>query len=291
MTRIIVCAAAMCIAAGAPLFAQERTDMKVTRQVDWEGSRVVVEVRHDLDMSAPSLVRAKADAETDLQQRLPEVLGPALGSLVVDSSHLLSDYSASDPALYARLADIALHAQRTDLSLTEDFTALVAHYVVPFFGDQGIGSPFFPSRATPVHRRLGDVTTRAYTGLLIFARGMLPAAGGRHAAARPALFPRIWDEQMNLVLEKGMCTPQALSRWGMVGYSAAVDDPTADLRVGNLPLRLAARGVFGDNSTDIIISNDGANQLLALPENIALLREGRIVIVYDSLEAQSPTIR
>jgi hypothetical protein len=81
-----------------------------------------------------------------------------------------------------------------------------------------------------------------------------------------------------------MCTPQALSRWGMVGYSAAVDDPSADLRVGNVPLRLAARGVFGDNNTDLIISTDGANQLLAMPENIALLREGRIVIVYDRLE-------
>ena len=159
------------------------------------------------------------------------------------------------------------------------------HYAVPFFGDWGIGSPFFPAQAVPIRRRLGDVTTRAYTGLLIFARGMLPAAGGnRMVAARPALFPRIWDEQMNLVLEKGMCTPESLSRWGMVGYSAAVDDPSADLRVGNVPLRLAARGVFGDNNTDIVVSTDGARQLLALPENIALLREGRIVIVYDSLQ-------
>lgn len=295
MTRFFVCAAAMCIAAAAHLPAQEHTDMTVTRRVDWAGGRIVVEVRHGLDMSTPSLVRAKSDAETDLEQRLPEALGPALGSLVVDSSHVLSDYDAGDPALYARLADIALHAQRTDVSLTEDFTALVAHYAVPFFGDQGIGSPFFPSRAAPIRRRLGDVTTRPYTGLLIFARGMLPAAGGRMTAARPALFPRIWDEQMNLVLEKGMCAPQALSRWGMVGYSETVDDPVADLRVGAVPLRLAARGVFGDNSTDIIISTDGANQLLALPENIALLREGRIVIVYDTLEestaSQSPTMR
>jgi hypothetical protein len=102
--------------------------------------------------------------------------------------------------------------------------------------------------------------------------------------ARPALFPRIWDEQMNLLLDKGMCAPESLARWGMVGYSQAVDDPAADLRVGNVPLRLAARGVFGDNDTDIVISMDGARQLLALPENIALLQTGRIVIVYDSLE-------
>jgi hypothetical protein len=69
----------------------------------------------------------------------------------------------------------------------------------------------------------------------------------------------------------------------MVGYSAAVDDPAAALRVGNVPLRLAARGVFGDKDTDIVISMDGARQLLSLPANISLLQTGRILIVYDSL--------
>jgi hypothetical protein len=252
--------------------------------MEWAAGRIVMEVTRPLDVSTPSLVRAKADAETDLEQRLPEVLSRALGPLTVDSSHTLSDYFASEPGLSARLSDIALHAQRTDLFLTGDLTSLVARYAIPLFGEQGIGSPLYPSKATPVRRRLGDVTTRAYTGLLIFARGMLPSAGtSRLAAARPALFPRIWDEQMNLVLDKGMCTTESLAHWGMVGYSQEVDDPVADLRVGNVPLRLAARGVFGDKDTDIIISMDGARQLLALPENIALLQTGRIVIVYDSL--------
>jgi hypothetical protein len=281
MKKIIACIVLTCAAAAARLPAQ---DMKVSQLLDWPGGRVVVEVTRALDLSTPSLVRAKSDAETDLEQRLPEALARALGPLVIDSSHVLSDYAVSDASLSARLNDIALGAQRTDLSLTGDFSALVAHYSVPFFGERGIGKPFFPSRAVPIRRRLGDVTTRVYTGLLIFARGMLPAAGGdRVAAARPALFPRIWDEKMNLVLDRGMCAPESLARWGMVGYSDAVDDPSADLRVGNVPLRLAARGVFGDYSTDIIISMDGANQLLALPGNIALLREGRIVIVYDTL--------
>ena len=111
------------------------------------------------------------------------------------------------------------------------------------------------------------------------------------AAARPALFPRIWDEQMNLVLDKGMCSPQALSRWGMVGYSDGGGRP--DRRPARGKRAAAARRArrvrrqrHGHHHL-----HDGANQLLALPENIALLREGRIVIVYDTLETQSPTIR
>jgi hypothetical protein len=259
--------------------------LDITRTVDWAAGRVVMEVRRALDTSTPSLVKAKADAETDLDQRMPELLSRAVGPLTVDSSHVLSDYFSSDPGLAAKLNDAALRAQRTDLFLSQDFSALVARYAVPFFGEQGIAAPFFPSQATPIRRRLGDVATRPYTGLLIFAQGQLPAAGSsRTAQARPALFPRIWDEQMNLVLDRSMCAPESLARWGMVGYSQSVDDPVADLRVGAVPLRLAARGVFGDKDTDIVISMDGARQLLAIPRNIALLQQGRIVIVYDKLE-------
>jgi hypothetical protein len=259
--------------------------LDVTGTVDWAAARIVMETGTPLDPAAPNLIKAKADAETTLDKRLPEALAQALGPLTMDSSHFLSDYLASDPALAARLTDVALHAPRTDLFLTQDFSTLKARYAVPFFGDQGIGAPFFPSRATPIRRRLGDVTTRPYTGLLIFAQGLLPMVGtSSTAVARPALFPRIWDEQMNLVLDRTMCSPESLAQWGMVGYTQSLDDPKAVLRVGNLPLRLAARGVFGDHSTDVVISMDGARQLLALPENIALLQQGKIMIVYDSLE-------
>jgi len=287
MTRTL-CVFAVFAALSMPAAAQDsaapETALDVVSRVEWAAGRIVVEVTRPLDPSTPSLLRAKADAETELDQRLPDALSRALGPLTVDSSHMLSDYFNSDPGLFGRLNDVAIHAPRTDLFLTGDFASLVARYAIPFFGDKGIASPLYPSKATPIRRRLGDVSARAYTGLLIFARGMLPSAGtSRVAAARPALFPRIWDEQMNLVLDRDMCAPETLRTWGMVGYSSAVDDPAADLRVGAVPLRLAARGVFGDNDTDIVISMDGARQLLALPENIALLQQGRICIVYDKL--------
>jgi hypothetical protein len=286
MTKSFVFLIAMSVAAAGPLLAQDSAasspQLDVTTEVNWRGNRVVAQIIHPLDSSTPSTESAKATAETDLEQHLPQALLRALGPLIMDSSHTLSDYLTSDPGLYARFNEIVINAQRTDLFLTADLRSLVARYALPFFGEQGIGSPLYPSKSALIRRRLGDVTTRAFTGLLIFARGMLPSPGtSRMATVRPALFPRIWDEQMNLVLDKGMCAPEYLARWGIVGYTQALDDPTMDLRVGNVPLRLAARGVFGDNDTDIIISLEGARQLLASAENISLLQEGRIVIVYD----------
>jgi hypothetical protein len=256
----------------------------VSSVVNWTAGSITMEVTRALDPSIPSTVRAKQDAETDLEARLPQFLARTVAPLQVDSSHTLGDLLGADPALFARFAALDLGARRDELFLSHDFSSLVARYTLPLFGEGGVAAPLLPAQSTPLHRRLGYVPTRKFTGLLIYATGLLPEAGtGRMVAARPALFPRIWDEQMNLVLDKEMCSPDALSRWGMVGYVLRPDEDAATLRVGNLPLRLAARGVFGDSPADIVIPTEGARQLLTLAENRDLLREGRIVIVYDKL--------
>ena len=95
MTRTL-CVVALAAALSMPAAAQDKagadTPLDVVSRVDWAAGRIVVEVTRPLDLSTASLVRAKADAETDLEQRLPDALSRALGPLTVDSSHVLSDY-------------------------------------------------------------------------------------------------------------------------------------------------------------------------------------------------------
>ena len=257
----------------------------VRSRVDWAAGTLEVEVSHLLDASTASLPRAKSDAETDVQSRLQGFLVSSISPITVDSSHTYGDLLRNDPSLFTRVSARAAGAQEAGSSLSDDFSRLIARYSLPLFGAQGVASPLFQSRSVLIPRMLGWVPTRPFTGLLIYAKGMLPEVGtSRSIAARPALFPRIFDEEMTLVMERAMCSPEALGRWGMVGYAASLDDPVVVLRAGQLPLRLVARGVFGDKSTDIVIPSDGARQLLTLAENRELLRDGRIVIVYDSLD-------
>jgi hypothetical protein len=280
---LCLCIAGPCFAAGGASLVSE-PGYVVTSKVDWGGGTIAVEIVHALNPAMQSLVRAKGDAETEIQSRLSDFVTRAIADVTVDSSHTFGDLLGADPELFARVSQLARGGLKDEVFLTPDFSSLTVHYSLSLFGAQGIASPLYPSRETPIRRRLGYVTTRRFTGLLISASGILPESGtARRAAARPALFPRLWDERMNLVLDKEMCSPQALSRWGMVGYAQGLDDPVVPLRAGVLPLRLAARAVFGDKATDIVISTDGVRQLLALPENIALLQQGRIVIVYNSL--------
>jgi len=290
MSVIFLLAAAPALMAVGPTPIVTEPGYTVTGTVDWKSATLSVQVAHQLDASTPSLVRAKSDAETDIDARVPDFLSRALSVVTVDSSHTFADVLGSNASLYAKVNDLAAAAPRAEVSLSADFSTLNVRYAIPLFGDQGIATPLLPAVAAPPRRRLGDVVTRAYTGLLIFAQGPLPEIGTtRMVAAQPALFPRIWDEQMNLVLDKGMCNPASLARWGMVGYAQDIDDPAAALRVGAAPLRLVARAVFGEKGTDLVISTDGARQLLTREQNIDILREGRICVVYDSVGASAET--
>jgi len=101
------------------------------------------------------------------------------------------------------------------------------------------------------------------------------------AKAVPCLFPRVFDEKMNTILERNIVAPEAIYHWSIVGYTDDLAAAALEERTGDNPLRIAASGVFGTSRTDLIISREDALRILALPENRALLREGRIVVVID----------
>ena len=291
MKQLAVPVLVFCLLAALPLAAQtgrliiDEPGFSVRSRADWTAESLDVEVSRQLDPSIAALPRAKAHAETDIESRLSGFMIAVLSPLVIDSSHTYGDLLGSDPSLFSRVSELTSGARPRELFLSDDFTHLVARYALPFFGAQGIASPLVPSRAVPIQRALGWVPTRPFTGVVISAKGELPAVGSNAIAkARPAVFPRIFDESMTLVMDKSMCDPEALGRWGMVGYATGLADPVVFLRGGGLPLILAARAVFGTNATDIVIPTEGARQLLTLAENRNLLRDGRIVILYDSLE-------
>lgn len=282
---LALCAAGAFSAPAAPNLVLAEQGYTVNATIDWVGGALTVEIAHDLDPGTASLERAKGDAETDIDARLEGFLQRAIAPLTVDSSRTYDDLLGADPGFTARVRAVAVQATRTDLFLKPDFSSLVERYLLPLFGPRGIAAPLFPSRVTPLRPLLGEVTTRKYTGLVIDARGSLPEVGSqRTATLHPALLPKIWDDRMDLVLDAGRVDPASLAQWGMVGYARGLDDDAVVVRAGNLPLRLVARAVFGTKATDVVISTEGARQLLALADNITLLKQGRVVIVCGNLD-------
>ena len=81
-----------------------------------------------------------------------------------------------------------------------------------------------------------------------------------------------------------MCSPAALAKWGMVGYADTIDEDAILKRTGQHPLRISARAVFGDHPCDIVIPTDAARRLLSVVQNMELLKECRIIVIYRSLK-------
>lgn len=278
-------AAAVLALFAAPRALAAEPGFASTGRMDWEHGLLSVEITRDLDPSTDSLPRAKGDAETEIEARLAPLLVEALAAVQLDSARSFGDLLSADPTIFSSIRERALSASKDALFLSSDFSRLIARYSMPFFGERGIAASLAHGKEVPIRKRLGYTPSRPFTGVLIWARGKLPLSGkSSEGALRPALFPRIFDQEMSVVLEKGMVSPEAIARWGMVGYADGLDDGVVFTRAGPDPLRIAARAVFGTSPTDIVISSEAARQLLALEQNIALLREGKIVVVYEGLE-------
>ena len=150
------------------------------------------------------------------------------------------------------------------------------------FAPAGLPSPF--------ERYLGFAPAAAYTGLVVYVQGSYPAWGreGSRATLKPCLFPRIFDNDMNQVVDASQADRSRLASWGLAAYSNDMDEiPYLD-RVGANPLRTVARAVFGAGDTDIVISREAARLLLSREENIRMLAEGRILVILDAPTAPEP---
>jgi hypothetical protein len=91
---------------------------------------------------------------------------------------------------------------------------------------------------------------------------------------------------MNLVYDRNMTDSPAgivcyVSRESVLTGSPSGLDEKLLLRVGDKPLRIMARGVFGIRPTDPIIDGEDARIILSSEANRRLLREGRVAFVID----------
>jgi hypothetical protein len=282
--KALILSVALLASAGAASLWADAAGFSVEGRVDWKGSVFELAVTHTLDATIPALPRAKADAESDIEDAFMGLLVPALSVIPADAAQSYGDIAAADPRVFAWVQGLGRDARAMELALSEDFSRVTARYRFPLFGEHGLAAPLYPAHDAPIRERPAYVPSREYSGLLIYAAEPVPAVGtGREAAAAPALFPRLLDEAMTVILDRGMVRAEALSARGMVGCADGIDENEILRRVGLHPLRVRARAVFGKNRADLVIPTDAARQLLARPENIELLKEAKILVIYQSL--------
>lgn len=112
----------------------------------------------------------------------------------------------------------------------------------------------------------------AYTGLIIDARG---------TGVRPAMVPKIRNEEGREVYGSAFVNRQYAVEQGMVGYLKDVGAAQANPRVTDRPLLVKALKTDGPNRTDLVISNSDAQVLHGMKEHLSFLEKTRVMVVLD----------
>ena len=249
-------------------------------QMDWSAGVIEARVELDLGLAGIRLPSGRSQADSVLTAAIPSLIRDRVLAVPLDSYRTVGD-SLSDGTLEPSALDGFLEGgRRLESALSRDAQKLTARYAWSLTDLAGLyvrhSRPQEPAEAGRF------LATRDYSGIVVYAKGSLPVRGERRESGlRPCLLPRMFDEDMNAVLERNFVDPEALRSWGCVGYAADLDDPVVQARAGSDPLRIMASGVFGTARTDAVITGDDALRILGSPANRRLLREGRVVFVLD----------
>lgn len=261
--------------------AQEHNAQSVRNEyiVDWTASELLIRTTRPVETQGGNAPIAVHLTELEAEYSLPQLLHTALRGLQRDTADTVGSATENIPTIAAEITRLVPMVQRSSSRRSLDLSELTVEYRLPLFP---AATELFGLHevASPLPRNLQRVPSRDFTGILVYVAEPLPVHGtNRVEHLHGALFPRIYDTEMNPVLEPAMMDPKHLRRWGPVAYSTDPDAAAYEERIGADPLRILARGVFGSTPTDILISPTDAARILGRPGNLDLLRQGRVVLV------------
>ncbi|KMQ52277.1 hypothetical protein CHISP_0958 [Chitinispirillum alkaliphilum] len=135
-----------------------------------------------------------------------------------------------------------------------------------------LGNELNDSPSTSVFQGQKASTPTIFTGLVIDAREL---------DIRPALSPKVLDENGLEVYGSAYVSREWASTHGIVGYSRELSEAARMDRVGDTPGMVKAIRASGPNRADIVISNNDAADIRSASENLKFLSECRVIIVID----------
>ncbi|MDR1587758.1 MAG: polymerase [Treponema sp.] len=280
--------AVMLILCAAALYGQPVTG--ISGALEWDKMEINAVVSLDLASAGIRLPSGRTRGEALIESEYVRLIRPEILDLPVDSSSTIADLVERGEYSLAEAENFVLGARSLVPVLSPDLLSLRASYSISL--TRLVSTLLRHSRPAEGMRTLSPVPVPAYTGIIIIASGALPVHGRKGSAAvQPCLFPKIWDTGMNLVYERNMLDPSGDS---MIRY-APLDDvfgsglsAGAAALVGDRPLRILARGVFGERPTDPVIDREDALLIISSGENRRLLREGRVLIALDDAALKVP---
>ena len=124
-----------------------------------------------------------------------------------------------------------------------------------------------PAPAAPSAPRPGTVT-----GLIVDARGL---------GLRPAMSPKIVDQNGGVVYGAGNFTREFAVKFGVAGYSKNLEQAQQDPRVVGNPLVVKGVGVQGANKADLVLATGDVSRVKGADSSGKFLSNCKVMILID----------
>lgn len=152
-----------------------------------------------------------------------------------------------------------------EVSIEVPLIGVLSDAVLPAYTGQNVPSTY--STVTQPAQQAG-----AITGLIIDARGL---------GVRPAMAPKILDENEEEVYGSRYVSREWAVKIGMVGYGKDVNQAKTSDRVTSNPMIVKAIKVTGQNKADVVVSNEAAQAIRDAAQSQNFLDKCKVMFIVD----------
>ena len=278
--KTLILAVLMLVTVNSVSFAEDNSSIQSVSSINWITRDFTSRLTMDTEKAKITMPSGKKSASAKIKAKMPQLIQPPLLSLFADSNSYLSDMVITEQITLDQIYNFITGGYKTPDVFSPDAKELnTTNYLnIKELNKELVQTKF----ASKPEKTIEMIPSRQYTGIIIDARGALHIHGEYiDSQTYPCLFPKIWDENMNIVYEKNYAKPEIIKKDGLAGYHYSDDISNYEDRVGPDPLYIRAKEVFGRNRTDPIIKHKDALKILTVPENLELLANGRVIILLD----------
>ncbi|HID29504.1 MAG TPA: hypothetical protein EYP19_05810 [Desulfobacterales bacterium] len=231
------------------------------RAAQLDAYRNLLEVTKGVRVDSTTVVK---DSMVESDMIRSQVEGMVKGAQIVKKEYL------SDGTVEVTLA-MSLHGGFAQLILPKDIKQVPEIKTIP----QAVPSPPKVGEAPAPPSPEATTPTAAptiYTGLVVDASGL---------NARPAMSPKVFDENEQEVYGSGYVSREFAVQQGMAGYARDMTSAQSNPRVTNEPFTVKGLRTTGPGKSNIVISNADAAKIRSASENLSFLKKCRVMIVLD----------
>lgn len=219
---------------------------------------------------AQARAMAKRAAVTVARRNLLEILK----GVRINSTTMVKDAVVESDQIRTRVKGCLDRSQVVDIAYMSDGSveATVAMNLRGGFASSVLpksmksGRPVIQAPAPP------DAKAKAYTGLVVDCRGFL---------VKPALSPRILDEDGNEVYSSSLVSRDYAITQGMVRYAKDLVAAKSEERVGDNPLTVKGIRTADSGDSDIVINNADATLVRGAAGHLGFLQQCKVMILLD----------